>query len=811
MSVFGVDFGTLNSTVALTRNGGVDVVLNEVSKRETFTFVSLGNEERYLGESGADKAVRNAANTVSCIKRFIGMRADDPELALEKRFFFGTTSQDDEGRLMFDLNNGEAKSYYPEQVLAMFLGQLSKYVDREAVIDGAAPGTHVKDCVLTVPAFYTAEQRKLMVQSAEIAGLNCMALINETSAAGIDYGIFRGSSLPDKEEDAQTVAIVDLGYGATTVTIGKFWKSNMKVLTHVVEKQTGTRELDYYLSQHFAKEIQKKYKVDVNENKRARVRILQACEKVKTLLSGNMTTPLNLENLMDIDVNIAGFTRDEMEAACSEVYERLAAVCKEAVKQAGLDLPQIHKVEVIGGGCRIPMFKKTLEDAFGQPPAFTLNASESVARGCAITAAVYSPKFRVREYVVHEAPQRAILLGYNSSTTTAVSSVSFLPQVNKVITILNKTDHYPKTLELTFDRREEFDLFWFYDEEKSQDLLAKKQPLLLGSAKIGTTDKENNGKVKVEIKFHPSGLVTVESASATEEYEVEVEEEKPSETEGEPPVKVKVTQKKTRRIALTATPVVDILGHKSEVVLASTKTEADLAARDRGILNTKEAKNSLESYIYDYRTSLSEGGQYFKYIKKDEATAFVELATKYENWLYDDEYTMDDYQTRLDELKKTGLVAQKRFRAADEIGFELKQHVKKIVVIIQAAQEKKGKFHWISEDELFGVNTLCNKAIDKAEQDVKDYLAADCAQDPTVTPGSLAIQLMKLQSDANVVFNKPEPKPEPKEEIPEDEAKEGEAKEGDAKEGEAKEENADEKPKAEEKAEEGPKVDAELD
>jgi molecular chaperone DnaK (HSP70) len=493
MSVFGVDFGTLNSTVALTRNGGVDVILNEVSKRETFTFVSLGNEERYLGESGADKAVRNAANTVSCIKRFIGMRADDPEVASEKRFFFGTTSADAEGRLMFDVNyNDELKSFYPEQILAMFLAQLSKYVDREAVIDGAPAGTHVKDCVLTVPCYYTAEQRKLTIQAAEIAGLNCMALVNETSAAGIDYGIFRGSSLPETEADAVTVAITDLGYSATTVTIAQFWKSNMKVLTHVCDKNVGTRELDYYLTQHFAKEIQKKYKVDVTENKRARVRVLQTCEKVKTLLSGNLTAPLNIENLMDVDVNIAGFTREEMEVACAEVFDRLRALIKDAVKSAGLENNQIAKVEVIGGGSRIPMYKKVVEESFEQVPQFTLNATESVARGCAITAAVYSPKFKVREFVVHESPARSILLGYRSDTSsTAVSKVDFLgdDKVNKVITILSKTDRYPKTLELTFDRTDEFDLYYFYDEEKSADLKEKKQqPLLLpGQTKTSTS------------------------------------------------------------------------------------------------------------------------------------------------------------------------------------------------------------------------------------------------------------------------------------------------------------------------------------
>lgn len=35
MSVVGVDFGTLNTVIAVARNRGVDVITNEVSNRAT--------------------------------------------------------------------------------------------------------------------------------------------------------------------------------------------------------------------------------------------------------------------------------------------------------------------------------------------------------------------------------------------------------------------------------------------------------------------------------------------------------------------------------------------------------------------------------------------------------------------------------------------------------------------------------------------------------------------------------------------------------------------------------------------------------
>lgn len=103
----------------------------------------------------------------------------------------------------------------------MMLQKLRSYVNEAATVDVRFPAD-VKDCVITVPSFYTAEQRRLMYQAAEVAGLHCMSLVNETTAAAVDYGIFRGISLKETEEEAQMVGILDIGYGTTDLTIAKF-------------------------------------------------------------------------------------------------------------------------------------------------------------------------------------------------------------------------------------------------------------------------------------------------------------------------------------------------------------------------------------------------------------------------------------------------------------------------------------------------------------------------------------------------------------------------------------------------------------
>ena len=782
MAVFGVDLGNLNSVIAVTRNGGIDVIINEVSKRETSAFVSLTDQERFIGESGLDRSVRNAVNTVACVKRFVGARADDPDITLEKRFLSCPTSADDQGRLLFDLNyNGEQLSFYPEQVLAMFMQQLRKYVNIETSSDKKVPAD-VRDCVLTVPCYFTAEQRRLTMQACEIAGINCMSLINESTAASIDYGIFRGSSLPEKESDAQIVVIVDVGYGTTTAAVTAFWKGNLKVLARVFDRHLGTRDIDWALTEHFANEIRKKYKVDPMETKKQRLRLLQACEKLKCLLSGNQTAPLNIENMNDVDVAISGFTRTDLEELTKPLQEKMKALFAKALTEANVPVEKLHSIEVIGGGCRIPFIKRTVEDGFGKVPSFTLNASESVARGAAITAAVFSPKYQVREFVVNEISQFPLKCGYFLDGALAPSAVSFLPQVNKVVSLLGKGDTYPKLLEVTIKRADSFTLWSFYDDENADVIAAcRGGSYVTGEWTIGAPSKPTNGEVKVRVRLLASGIVTVESASTQEMYEVDETEEKKDPENPEKVEKVTVKKQKHRKLELTVTPNIGILGLASETIVRAKKLEEDMHKRDLTIVRTKESKNALESYILDNRTRASSGGIYCDYITKENQTAFLKMCNDDEEWLYDDgsESTFEEYNGRLEKLKALCAPAANRHRLADDIPFALKQFVNAATALKDTAIAKKGAAAHISDEEIDAVANKVADGILWATTEVASYQNEPKINDPKITPAQFDSKLKELDAAVKAVINKPAPPPPKKTPVPE-ETKKSPAPEGSA-------------------------------
>ena len=49
-------------------------------------------------------------------------------------------------------------------------------------------GMALKDCVIGVPAFFNDQQKRAMLNAAQITGLNVMRLMNETTAVALNYG-----------------------------------------------------------------------------------------------------------------------------------------------------------------------------------------------------------------------------------------------------------------------------------------------------------------------------------------------------------------------------------------------------------------------------------------------------------------------------------------------------------------------------------------------------------------------------------------------------------------------------------------------
>lgn len=657
MSVVGFDIGNENCVIAVVKQRGIDVVLNDESKRETPSVVSFGEKQRFLGAAGAASATMNPKSTISQVKRLLGRKFREPCVQDDLRLFPFKTSEAPDGGILIHLQYlGQTDTFTPIQILAMLLAHLKQITEKDIEVP-------VSDCVIGIPSYFTDLQRHAYLHAAGIAGLKPLRLMHDCTATALGYGIYK-TDFPNS--GPCHVVFVDIGHCDTQVAVALFEPGSMKILSHAFDCNLGGRDFDEVLFRYFAAQFKEQYNIDVYSNTRASVRLRATCEKLKKVLSANPEAPLNIECLMD-EKDVKGYIkREDFEKLSSDLLERLSIPCRKALADSGLIMEKIHTVELIGSGSRIPAITRILASVFGKEPRRTLNASECVARGCALQCAMLSPIFRVREYEVQGSFPFSI--GFSSD-----EGPIFTPS-NGVL--FAKGHPFPSVKILTLHRSNTFHLEAFYADpnELPPGTSPKISKFTIGPFQVSDREKV---KVKVRVQLNLHGIVTVESASLIEDHrddsrgnargtseKMETDNDTSSDVAEETAADGMKKGKAMRRQDLPVSE--NVYGGMTEAELSQAlEKELQLAQQDIKIEQTKDRKNMLESYVYETRSKLL--NTYRSFATELEKEGISRNLQQTEDWLYDDgvDESENIYSEKLDDLKKLVDPVENRYKDED--------------------------------------------------------------------------------------------------------------------------------------------------
>ncbi|KUJ10262.1 putative heat shock protein Hsp88 [Mollisia scopiformis] len=689
MSVVGVDFGTLNTVIAVARNRGVDVIVNEVSNRATPSLVGFGPKSRYLGEPAKTQEISNLKNTVGSLKRLAGRALNDPDVQIEQDFV-SAPLVDINGQVGAEVTYmGKKERYTATQLVSMFLSKIKQTASAELKLP-------VSDLVMSVPAWFTDAQRRALMDAAEISGLKLLRLMNDTTAAALGYGITK-TDLPTAEEKPRRVAFIDIGHSNYTCSIVEFRKGELTVKSTAYDRHFGGRDFDKALVDHFAAEFKEKYKLDIKSNPKALVRVHAGAEKLKKILSANQQAPLNIESLMN-DVDVATMmTREGLEELVEPLLKRAHIPLEQALLEAKLKVEDIDIIELVGGCTRVPALKDRIQKFFGKTLSFTLNQDEAIARGCAFSCAILSPVFRVRDFAIHDIVNYPIEFTWEKSPD--------IPDEDTSLTVFNKGNVMPSTKILTFYRKEPFNLEAKYAKP---EMLPGKTNAWIGRFAVKNVKADSSNdfmicKLKARLNLH--GILNVEQGYYVEDMEVEepIPEEKKEDGEKkdadvsfEPPDPLHVhascederavkrprlgqqsltppkamdtdekpkTRKVKKQVRKGDLPIVSGTSSLEEATKASAaEQEASMIMEDKLVADTEEKKNELETYIYEMRNKIDD--QYSDFASEDEKTKLKAKLEASEEWLYDEgeDATKAVYIAKMDEIRAVaGPIVQRYF------------------------------------------------------------------------------------------------------------------------------------------------------
>jgi heat shock 70kDa protein 4 len=232
----GFDVGNAFSCVALAGDQAPEVVENDKGKCEMPSIVSFTEKMRCVGCKGIDYLVLNGENTVVHVKRLLGRKFDSPDVQKDiKQKFVFKVNEGTDGCCMLSVSYlGQRVQMSPAQVIATLLKELKDSAETRQT-------SRITDCVLAVPAYFGELERSAMLAASGVAGLNCLHLMNDLSAAALHWAYCNAGLL---KTGLQNVALVDVGHSATQASFRP---------PHVCLGRQGSQSLSHQLP-HLAPE-----------------------------------------------------------------------------------------------------------------------------------------------------------------------------------------------------------------------------------------------------------------------------------------------------------------------------------------------------------------------------------------------------------------------------------------------------------------------------------------------------------------------------------------------------------------------------
>jgi molecular chaperone DnaK len=372
--IIGIDLGTTNSVVAVMEGGEPKVIANEEGGRTTPSVVGFTKSgERLVGQVAKRQAITNPENTIYSIKRFMGRRFDEVSDEM-KMVPYKVVRQGDHVAVV-----AQGKEYTPPQISAMILQKLKKAAEDYL-------GTAVTEAVITVPAYFNDAQRQATKDAGKIAGLDVKRIVNEPTAAALAYGL-------DKKKD-ETIAVYDFGGGTFDISILEVGEGVIEVKSTNGDTHLGGDNLDQRIVDWLVDEFKKEEGLDLRAkgNEMALQRLRDAAEKAKIELSTAMESEINLP-FITADASgpkhlVKKLTRSKLEQLVEDIIQRSVGPSKQALKDAGIDASKIDEVVLVGGQTRMPRIQQLVKDLFGKEGHKGVNPDEVVAIGAAVQAGV---------------------------------------------------------------------------------------------------------------------------------------------------------------------------------------------------------------------------------------------------------------------------------------------------------------------------------------------------------------------------------------------------------------------------------------
>ncbi len=462
--ILGIDLGTTNSLASVVLDGKTKFVDFEGSKLLP-SIVAFNTENQLLiGQTAKNQYFLNPENSVKSIKRKMG---SDAQTILKN------------------------KEYLPEEISGMILRHIKETAEKQF-------NKEFSNAVITVPAYFSDDQRKATSIAGEIAGFKVERIINEPTAASLAYNY-------NDQEEIKAI-VYDFGGGTFDVSVVNITHNMVEVIASHGNNQLGGDDIDLEFRRLIANLISEKYKTKIDPEGDAGHKLLQIAEKCKIELSDHPYFTI-IENIQ-IDKDTAPLavefevSREEFEEILHPFIDQTVNLMHVALKDAKLEAKDIDQILLVGGTSKIPLIASEFENIFNIAPSDSINPDQSVCIGAAIQGAIIENS-NIESILVDVTPYT---FGTRAATT---GEFGFITDDDIYVPVITKNSPLPTSKSKSFYKMHPGQSEIQVEIYQGDQEIASENKLIGSFRVIDLSKKEDNREILLAMNLDLNGILTV--------------------------------------------------------------------------------------------------------------------------------------------------------------------------------------------------------------------------------------------------------------------------------------------------------------
>ena len=360
--IIGLDFGTTNTVISYFNKNPIifkDSIKDTIPTKICFDKkISCGN---YIPIN-----LNNSKNVLSNFKTKISTKTE---------YFFNNTI------------------YTENEVLIIFFKHIKNLLDKKFSKDNSIYHT-----VITVPSNFNDNQRKIILNVANIVGFNILRIINEPTAAAFSYGL--NNCIED-----ENILVFDIGGGTLDISILEIDNNFFETIDSIGINDLGGNDFSKLIYNNCLEEFYKKInKENISIEQTKLIQLMYQCNKAKEKLAWVDSCNIHIDNFYKCSKTEGENVNYNMDYNLDKIkFKNISKPLLDRIRRKINYLKSKYKISkliLVGGSSRLELIQNLLEEEFKIKPDIHNNLQHVVSLGACYYGALIRKELNDNEIIL---------------------------------------------------------------------------------------------------------------------------------------------------------------------------------------------------------------------------------------------------------------------------------------------------------------------------------------------------------------------------------------------------------------------------